>query len=164
MNERLYRIRQGQGYFDAGLARGKQVLLGNIVHEIIVHWFDMAGNFLELQRFQMDVDPPAFPGTTIYRTDSNYHRQVDAEIARMKQRLGFREADILLRAFESDEAAIYDLPGEYEQFLESPETADSEEREHVPQEIAKWRAEGRFVIQWCVDYWLTAEGEVISHG
>src|SRR5262245_9175924 len=120
MGERLYLFRHDQGYFETGLARGKQVLLGNSVHEIVAHWFDMEGRFLGLERFPMAVDPPTFPGTTIYRTGSEYHLEVDAEMLALKEQLGFQPADIRVRAFESEEAAIADLPGEYEQFLKSP--------------------------------------------
>lgn len=37
--------------------RGKQLLLGNTVHEIVAHWFDMAGRFIGLERFRAAVDP-----------------------------------------------------------------------------------------------------------
>ena len=45
MGEGLFTLRHDQGYFETGHARGKQVLLGNTVHEIVAHWFDMAGRF-----------------------------------------------------------------------------------------------------------------------
>jgi hypothetical protein len=164
MGERLYTLRHDQGYFEVGLACGKQVLLGNTVHEIVAHWFDPEGRFLGLERFPMVVDPPIFPGTTIYRAGTEYHRAVDAAMAALKEQLGFRPADIQVRAFESEEASIADLPGEYEEFLESPESADPEEREHFPQYIAEWQAKGRFVLCWHVDYWLSADGRVLTHG
>src|SRR5262245_30251813 len=110
MGERLYTFRHDQGYFEAGLAQGKQVLLSNTVDEIVAHWFDMEGPFLGMERFPMAVDPPTFPGTTIYRTGSEYHRAVDAAMAALKERLGFRPAEIRVRKFESEEAAIADLP------------------------------------------------------
>ena len=83
-------------------------------------------------------------------------------MAAVKQRLGFQPADIRVQAFESEEATIADLPGEYQQFLESPGSASPEEREHIPGEIAEWRAEGRSFLDWYVDYWLDADGEVIT--
>ena len=96
------------------------MLLGNTVHEIVAHWFDMAGQFIGLERFRMAIDPPSLPGTTLNRTEREYQRAVDAEMAAVKQRLGFQPADIRVQAFESEEATIADLPGEYQQFLESP--------------------------------------------
>jgi hypothetical protein len=89
---------------------------------------------------------------------------VDAEMDAFKEHLGFRPVDIRVRAFESEQAAIADLPAEYEQFLESPASANAEEQEHLPGYIAQWRAEGRFVLYWCVDYWLSADGRVLTHG
>jgi hypothetical protein len=164
MSERLYTLRHDQGYFETGLAHGKQVLLGNTVREIVVHWFDREGRFLGLDRFPLATVPTTFPGTTIYMTGSEYHREVSAEMASLKERLGFQPADIRIQAFESEEAAIAELPGEYQQFLESPGSADPEEQEHFPQYIAEWRAKGNFVLDWCVDYWLSADGTVLTHG
>ena len=88
MGERLYTFRHDQGYFEAGLARDKQVLLGNTVHEIVAHWFDLEGRFLGLERFPMAVDPPMFPGTTIYCTGTEYNRAVDAEMGALKEQSG----------------------------------------------------------------------------
>jgi hypothetical protein len=164
VNERLYTIRHDQGYFTTGLAGGKQVLLGNTVHEIVAHWFDLEGRFVGLERFQMGVDPPTYPGTTIYQTGGEYQAREDTELAALKRRLGFQPADIRVQVFESEEASIVDLPGEYEEFLESPEAADAEEREFFPEYIAEWRAKGRFVLNWSVDYWLSADGRVLTHG
>ena len=164
MATRLYTLGRDQGYFETGLARGKQILLGNTVHEIVVHWFDMEGHFLKLERFHMAVNPPTFPGTTIYQTGSEYQAAVDDEMTAVKEQLKFHPADIRVQAFESEEAAIADLPGEYERFLESPESGNPEEREHLPACIAEWRADGRFVLIWCVDYWISADGHVLAHG
>jgi hypothetical protein len=163
VSDRLYTFRHDQGYFETGQARGKLVLLGNTVHEIVAHWFDIAGRFIGLERFRMAVDPPTFPGTTIYRTGSEYQRQVDAEMAGLKTQLGFQPSDIRVYAFESEEATIRDLPGDYERFLESPESADPEEQKHYPRHIAAWRAEGCFVLNWYEEHWLAADGRVISH-
>ncbi|QEH34887.1 hypothetical protein OJF2_34320 [Aquisphaera giovannonii] len=164
MSDRLYTLRCGQGYFETGLDSGGQVLLGNTVREIVAHRFDMEGRFLGLERSRMDVDPPRLPGTTIYRTDGEYHRAVEAEMAAYKERIGFRPADIRVRAFESEEACIAELPGEYERYLESPDEVDPGEGEELVRAIAAWRAEGRFVLDWCVDYWISADGEVLAHG
>jgi len=162
MSGRLYTLRQGQRRFIAGRARGKQVLLGNTVHEIVAHWFDMEGVFLGLERFRMAVDPPTFPGTTIYKTGSEYQRQVDAEMAAVKQQLGFVPADIHVCGFDSEEAAILDLPGEYEEYLESPESYNPEDREFFEEAIQKWKREGNFVFSWYEEIWVSAAGKVIA--
>src|SRR5262245_21015498 len=162
MGERLYPLRHDQGYFDTGLAHGKQVLLGTTVHEIVAHWFDMDGRFLEVERFSMAVDPPTFSGTTIYQTGSEYHQQADAELAALKRQLGFRPADIRVRQFESEEMTIADLCGDYEAFLEWTEAFPAEDREWYEGCIAEWRSKGRFALCWYGEYWLEADGEVFS--
>jgi hypothetical protein len=164
MSERLYTFRPDQGYFDVGLSRGKQLLLLYTVHEIYAHWFDAEGNFVGMERFRMAFDPPTFPGTSICQTGSAYEKQAHAEKAALKDQLGFQAAEIRVLAFETEWAAVADLPGEYERFLECPESADSEEREYFPGYIAEWRAKGRFVLTWYGgEYWLSVDGEVLSH-
>lgn len=162
MSERLYRLGQGQAAFETGTAAGQQVLLGHTVHDVVLHWFDGDGRFLGLERVGMDVLPGTFPGTTIYRTDAAYWDRARSAVGAVKERIGFAPADILVRAFESDEAAIADLPGLYEEFLESPESFDDEARESLPGAIRAWRDEGRFVLSWYEDYWISESGEVIS--
>ena len=164
MSERLYPLRHDQGHFLCGLACGKQVLLRSAVHEIIAHWFDMNGRLIEVERVRMAVDPPTWPGTTIYQTGIEYDQAVDAAVAAFKEQIGFRSANIAVRAFLSEAGAIVDLPFEYEEFLKSPESAAPEEQEHFPRYIAEWRAEGRFVLECGVDYWLSADGQVLAHG
>lgn len=161
MGERLYTLRHDQGYFDTGLALGQQVLLGNTVHEIVAHWFDLEGQFLRVERFRMAVDPPRFPGTRIYVTGSAYHRAAEAEMAALKQTLGFVPADIRVRAFESEEAAIADLPSEYVQYLEAPESYSAEDRKWYDEYVSEWRRKGQFVLCWSSEYWLSNDGEVM---
>jgi hypothetical protein len=144
------------------LACRKQVLLGSVVPAIIAHWFDLEGRFLGLERCPVAVDPPTFPGTTIYRTDAAYHRELDLEMAALKERLGFESADIRVQAFKSADACITDLPGEYEEFLRTPESFSPEDRDLLEGFISQWRREGRFVLEWHVEHWMSAEGEVLG--
>jgi hypothetical protein len=162
MSKRFYTLRQGKSRFITGLARGGQVLFGNTVHDIVAHWFDREGLFLGLERFPMAVAPPTFSGTTIYRTGREYHRQVDTEVAAVKQRLGFMPANICVQAFDSEEAGILDLPAEYEEYLKSPESYSTEDRDFFQEAIEKWRREGNFVFSWYEEIWVSATGEVIA--
>jgi len=162
LTERLYTLRHSQGPFETGVAGGRQVLLGNTVHDIVAHWFDRDGQFLALERFRMDVDPPTLPGAEIYQPDSDYHRQAEREMAALKERLGFEPADIRVRAFESEEAAIADMPGEYVEYLEADSPPGEEDRAFFEEAIEKWRRDGNFVLSWYEQYWVSAAGEVIA--
>jgi hypothetical protein len=162
VDERLYRLPHGQEYFEAGTAAGKQVLLGNTVHHVVLHWFDSEGRFVEVWRFQMAVDPEKYPGKSIYRTDAAYWQQVKSEIETIKARIGFVPADILVRKFESEEASIEDLPGTFADFLRSPHAYDEADRKSLEDAIRYWHEQGCFVLSWGEDYWLSGSGEVIS--
>ena len=59
-------------------------------------------------------------------------------------------------------AGIADLPGEFEEFLRSPGAYGPEDRESLEEAVAKWRREGRFVLEWSGNYWMSADGEVIG--
>ena len=61
-----------------------------------------------------------------------------------------------------DSLAVYRLPGHYQDFLDNPSAPyfDQEMRQAYPESIARWRKEGRFVLEWGNDYWLDNSGEV----
>jgi hypothetical protein len=162
MDGRLYRLRGDQERFEAGLAQGKQVLLGTTVHEILLHWFAPNGEFLELERIRMAVEPGTFPGTRIYRTGLDYWEQVNHEIAALKARIDFVPADILIRKFESEEACIEDLPGDYFYFLQHREEYSEEDQRVFDEYIRDWRKGNNFVLEFCEQYWMSASGEVLS--
>jgi hypothetical protein len=162
MDDARYLLCHDQGYFEAGRAGDRLVLLGLTVREVVAHWFDAEGCFLGLERFPIDVDIRVIPGGTVYRKGESYDGQVEAEMSALKRRLGFVPETIRVRRFESDEVAIFDLPGECEAFLESPGSYSPEDRAYYERMIAEWRARGDFVIHWDGEYWLTAEGSVYT--
>jgi hypothetical protein len=160
MDQRLYHLRQGQGVFETGTAQGKQLLLASTVHDILLHWFAPDGAFLCLERHRMGVAPGTFPATPIYRTDAGYREQVEREIAALKEKMGFVPGDIAVAKFESEEAGIQDLPGEYEEFLRDPQAYPPEDREAFERSIRQWRESGSFVLEFSEQYWLSAAGKV----
>lgn len=162
MTERLYNLRHGQVVFETGTAYGKQLLLAATVHEILLHWFGSDGAFLGMDRHRMAVAPAAFAGTTVYQTDSRYWDEVERELSALKESIGFVPKDIAVRKFESEEASIEDLPGEYEQFLHDPRSYSPEERETIEKCVRQWRESGRFVLDIYEQYWISSAGEVES--
>jgi hypothetical protein len=142
------------------MAQGKQVLLANTVHEILLHWFAPDGQFLGLERFRMPFECATFPGTTIYKTGSGYWEQVNREIAALKERIGFVPCDIAVGKFESEEASIEDLPGEYLEFLQNREAYSEEDRQAFEGYIREWRRRNCFVLVFYEQYWMSASGEV----
>ena len=69
---------------------------------------------------------------------------------------------IAVRRFESDEACVQDLSGEYEEYLQSPESFSPEEREALAEDLAAWRREGNFALAWHGEYWLSRDGRVVA--
>jgi hypothetical protein len=162
VGEQLYRFRHGEGGFELGTASGKQLLIGSTVHHVVLHCFDPDGRFLELEKLPMAVAPDTFPGTSIYKTDAIYWRQTESEIEAIKARIGFVPADILVREFKSDEASIEDLPLEFADFLQSPDSYDEADCKSIEAAIRQWRERGCFVLSWEENFWIAGSGEVIS--
>jgi hypothetical protein len=146
-------------------ADGSQVLLAHTVSDLVVLRFDWQGKYLGRETGTMDVSPPRHPGSGIVMADAAYWDQVQRELDAVKQRIGFTPRDIRIQKFSDDEvyAGIEDLPGEYEEFLESPESSDEEDRAAIESAIREWRAGGCFVLVfWGIQYWMPADGGVLS--
>lgn len=166
MDERLYPLRLSPGWhIGCGRCGERQVLLGftHLGHGFVLHWFDAGGRFLGIERVPLAAaPPPPRPGTTIVCHDPAFERAVTAELDALKDRLGFRAGDIAVRRFESDEACVRELSGEYEEYLRSPETFRPEEREALAEGLAAWRRAGHFVLAWHEEYWLSRDGRVVA--
>jgi hypothetical protein len=165
MDERLYRLRPDQAVFETGTAQGKQLLLSFTVREISLHWFAPDGAFLELER--IPVEPATMPpGHRVWQAGKvvaeglHWEERVERQLAALKERLGFVPCDILIRKFESEEAGIFDLPGEYVQFLENAEEYSEEDRQAFEAYIQKWRQARDFVLVYNEEYWMNEAGEV----
>lgn len=142
MQERLYCLRRDQEVFETGMAQGKQLLLATTVHDLLLHWFAPTGEFLGLER-----RPLSFA-------------QVQREVAALKEEIGFVAGNIAVRKFESEEASIEDLPGEYQEFLDNREAYSEEDRLAFEKYIREWRQANCFVLGFCEQYWMSASGEV----
>jgi hypothetical protein len=106
--------------------------------------------------------PLQHPGTTIYRYDPDFERVMAEELAALKTWLGFQAGDILVQRFESDEACIQELAGEYEEYLLYPESLSAEERADRAEGLDAWRRNGYFALVWCGEYWMSRDGEVVA--
>lgn len=166
MNERLYPLRLGTGWhIECGRCGERQVLLGftHLGHCFVLHWFSDDGRFLGLERVPVTAAPPAtHPGTTIFVHDPAFERAKSAELAALKERLEFRAADIAVLRFESDEACIQELSGDYVAYIQSPESFSPEEQEALAEDLAAWRRDGNFALVWYEEYWLSRDGRVVA--
>jgi hypothetical protein len=149
MEERLYRLRHDQEAFETGSAQDKQVLLAHTVHEILLHWFAPNGEFLGLERQSI--------GTTRGR---RYEENVASAMAAVKERIGFRPHPIQVRKFQSEEACIEDLPGEFQEHLDHPERCLAADRERFAAYIREFRENGEFVLEFTEQYWMSEDGEI----
>ena len=78
----------------------------------------------------------------------------------MKEQIGFVPGEIAIRKFDSEEAGIYDLPGEYVEYLENRETYSEEDKRWFDEYIRKWREGNCFVLGYCEEHWMSESGEV----
>ena len=102
MSERLYCLRPDPAVFDAGTARGKQVLLSNDVNEISLYWFAPDGTFLELEL--IPIEPATLPPGSRKWSDGkvvaeglNWNQRVERQLADLKDKLGFVQGEIHVR-------------------------------------------------------------------
>jgi hypothetical protein len=167
MSDRLYPLRHDQGVFETGIAQGKQLLLANTVDEILLHWFAPNGEFIELERHRIPKQSAdsgrvwdVKTGTVLSDPASGYWQRVERELTTLKERIGFVAQDIAVRKFESEEACIEDLPGEYQEFLDNRDDYSEEDRQAFDEYIRKWRRNNSFVVEFCEQYWMSATGEV----
>jgi len=165
MDERLYRLRPDQAVFETGTAQGKQLLLANTLSDIHLHWFGPDGEFLELQRIPIEpaTIPPGHRQWQVGKVISeglNWKERLKRQLTALKEQLGFVPGEIVICKFESEEAGIHDLPGEYVQFLENPEEYSAQDRQAFEGYIQKWRQAKDFVLAFYEEYWMNESGEV----
>jgi hypothetical protein len=166
MSDRLYPLQHDQGVFETGTAQGKQLLLANTVDQILLHWFAPTGEFLELERYPIPDEVPgkwvsdAKTGTRIFQPASGYWQKVEHEMTAIKQRIGFVPGDIAIHKFQSEEACIEDLPGEFQEFLMKREEYSDADKKAFDKYIEDWRRDNCFVLEFTEQYWMSAEGEV----
>lgn len=147
---KLYSLKAGEGYFDAGvLPDGRQVLMAAFYPATFAILFAADGTFLEYVERANAVHAPNEPALRAWQTE-----------------LGFRPRTIRVEEFYVDdmEIGIGDLPSHYQELLDDPEASDldPEERAHQLREIEEWRRDGSFVLYWGNDLWLDASGHVTS--
>jgi hypothetical protein len=165
MNDRLYRFLPDQGVFETGMAQGKQLLLADTVSDILLHWFAPNGEFLEMER--IPIEPATMPpGQRQWRDGKvvaeglNREERVKRQLAALKERIGFVPGEIAVRKFESEEAGIDDLPGEYQEFLDNREDYSKEDQKYFDGYIRDWRRDNCFVLNFYEQYWMSESGEV----
>jgi hypothetical protein len=168
MPVRKYRFRADQGYFEAGgTARGGLAIITHNVSDIAVFLFSKAGTYQGCEAVPMAVVLRRDRRTGAFTGDDDaYWQRVREELQKARERFGFVARAIEVRQFweERFHAGIAELPGDYEQFLECPEDEDEGERAEMVAAIARWRREKNFVwVFWGIQYWMSAEGEALSH-
>jgi hypothetical protein len=146
-----YRLQKNQGYFwTAACEDGKQALITNTVTEIYVLNFDSRGAFVGKQ-----VVPLSKPATErfpngIYKTNSEFDQSADNDTCQLATKMGLKPSDIFVQQFYDDDTHC---------------GVEVIAEDVAEDEAPHWRGSGRFLL-WLygVDYWMSADGEVHSHG
>ncbi len=162
-----YPLKKDQGYFWTGAAPdGRQFIIANTVTEIYALSFGRDGAYLGMEGVPLRRPAVRDRSTGIYVTDNDYDRGVERQFDEIRNRLHCRASDILIEAFDEPEAfaGIDLLPGEYQELFDRPEAIEEADRTDLEEVIRAWRESGWFVlVLWGIDYWMSAEGEVMSH-
>ena len=146
---KLYSLREGEGYFDAGvLPDGRQALMAAFYDATFAILFAPDGTFLEYLERPNAVRAPNKPALLAWQTE-----------------LGFTPQTIRVEEFYVDDqgVGIAELPSHYQELVEDPASEpDPDERAVLLREIEKWQRDGSFVLDWGNELWLDDSGHVTS--
>jgi hypothetical protein len=155
--DRLYPLRAGEGYFDAGVtADGRQALMAAFYPETFALFFDEDGWLLACATHPPVPDPDDI---------GEYHGPSPAALRRWQRALGFEPRTIRVRAFTLPDMGVGIEPftGMDVQFLRDPESEpDPGERARCRARIQRWIEDEAFVLYWGNDLWLDGTGHVTS--
>jgi hypothetical protein len=160
-----YTIQNDADLFWTGLAAdGRQVILGYLMPNIVVYWFDSEGNYSGKERISLANKPVRDEITGIYEVTSGFLMRADEELLAYKQEIGYQPCAVQVRAFfdEDEYVGIMRVPSSYQAFLESDEEYSEEEKEAYARHIQRWIEDGQFVFCWCEEYWMDESGEIES--
>jgi hypothetical protein len=149
-------------YFWTGASRdNRQLLIGLDVPSIVIYSFGKDGLLVARDTRKIAGIVQQSPFSLDADFFKRFHESLDAIMAEV----GFVEGPINIQAFYDDEfnAGILSLPGEYEEFLESPEAFDEVERTRFQAAINDWKEKGNFVFVWGEQLYMKPSGEVESH-
>jgi hypothetical protein len=146
---RLYPLKAGEGYFDAGVTRdGRQALMAAFYPMTFAIFFAGDGTFLDyVERPNEDEQPNK------------------GELCRWQTELGFTPQAIRIEMFSiaRQGLGIADLRSFDEDLLADPDSEpDEAERAERLRSIRAWIEEGSFVLYWGNDLWLDGTGHVTS--
>ena len=142
-------------------------MLATTVEEILLHWFTAKGKFLKLERVPISSAPTPHTVKDKAKLHSqvvwgprSYEEIVGPQLVELKEHIGFVPGEIAVRKFESEEAGIFDLPGEYQDFLDNREDYSEEDQKAFDGYISEFRRSKSFVLEFTEDYWMSESGEV----
>lgn len=175
---RLYPVRSHKwyGFYAGQLPQGRQALVtgGNRRHELAVHLFDRDGNFLGVERRELNFDCFGDSGEDDDEEQEEDEDSPDGGEGGMAQTLraylaaefGFRPGLIRIKRVDHPDAefSIDPLPTHYEEFLEDPHNRlfTDEDRHAYPYSMREWLRQGEFIFNYNNDYYVDQNGEVTS--
>lgn len=149
MADQLYYIQDNGIDFRTGhLPNGTQILIFRGISFAIVIRFSFEGDVLGYDSVPIGrtVDIP------------------DPVIDEIFNQLYAESGTIQVRKFAIPEyeIEIRDMPDYLQEYLDFPETFSEEDAPHLEKAIEDWKQRKSFVLIWCKDYEMSAEGEIES--
>jgi hypothetical protein len=133
---------------------GEQVLMGVLAKELLVSFFfSPDGQYLRYEFFPVPYDPELPPG--------QHGNVLEDAKRRWMTGLGMIASDIQVRHFAFPEwrIGIAEWP---QAWFPEVQRALSEGKPFEDEFLEEWQQEGRWVLFWHNDYWMTADGEICA--
>jgi hypothetical protein len=159
--DRVYRINYVDDIFTfvpGHTAAGEQVLVGTLSKELLVAlYFDADGRYLRLdfRPVVFNPDPSLLPGQQMGR----HAYVVQAAKRDWVRELGVRGGTIRVRHFAFPEWGIGTAAWPHAWFPEVQRALAAGEP-FEDEFLREWQQDGRWVLHWRNDFWMTADGDV----
>jgi hypothetical protein len=165
---RLYTIQDNDCCnFIAGVsAKGEQVLMGVAPGHVVAAFFDQSGQFLRDEVREVSVEQ-----TQGVSPAKQNEQQIDAEwqtLRAWKAEIGLAAGEIRVANFSLPEwddwgagIGVHDLPQFMQDCADDPSSETNEQfRQELLEDIKWFRSNGKYVLCWGTEYWMSKEGEI----
>lgn len=155
MPKDLYLIPPSSGVeFHVGrTSKGRQVILGALLSDVVAYMFDSKGRLLSRECRPRRSITPADILSFQQSQDSRSRIYIDYEISRWRRLLDIKEEPIAIEEFFDADlfAGVQRIPACLEQAAKNETESEYQER---CSERDAWIESGRFVFWWTRDYWF----------
>jgi len=154
----------GVRYWTGIAEDGGQVIMGLSIPNILAYVFSPEGNYVQKRVVKLSILPSWDASRSVYRTDANFLKSAEEQIAAIRLEMGFAPHSVRIREFydEEEDVGIKELPSDFEEYVRNPSRYSAENRASLDAAIREWNDKGLFVFVWGEELWMSQDGEVLS--